>query len=155
MEEDSLTNRGSEPILVTKDKILPIVEEAVKIRLSEIEKKIEKDRTSILTIFGIFASVIAFLSVQVQILQKATSFSQLVSLSLILIAGLLCFVLALQWITKTWIEDSKKSSLIALVIIIIVLLGGCFFFGYISLKDGNNNTQNLSIKIQNDSLLKK
>lgn len=149
MEQDDLIKKDSQQIVVTEDQIMPFVEKAIKVRLGEIEKKIEKDRTSILTIFGIFASLIAFLSVQVQILQKATSFSQLVSLSLILIAGLLCFVLALQWITKTWIEDNKKSSLIALVIIIVILLAGCFYFGYRSLNDQNEiNNQNFLIKMQ-------
>ena len=135
MEQNDLIKKDSEGKLIREDQLTLIVEEAVKVRLGEIEKKIEKDRTSILTIFGIFASIIAFLSVQVQILQKATSFTQLISLSLILIAGLLCFVVALQWITHVWIEGGKKSSLIALVIIIVILLLGCFYFGYRSLSD--------------------
>jgi len=148
MEQDNLIKKDSQQIVVTEDQIMPIVKKAVEARLGEIERKIEKDRTSILSIFGIFASIIAFLSVQVQILQKATSFNQLISLSLILMAGLLCFVVALQWITKMWIEDNKKSSLIALVITVVVLLLGCFYFGYKSLNDQNEiNKHNFSIKI--------
>lgn len=105
----------------------------------KIEEKLAKERrdlsSTLLVTFGIFASIVVFLSVQVQILPKATSFNQLAFLSLLLIFSLLSFIVILQWVTKTWIENNLQSGskyVIGVLIFLVVLL---LIFGYGSIRE--------------------
>ena len=107
--------------LITREGVKNIVFEEVR----KVEEKFERDRSSILTIFGIFATILIFVSLEFQIIGQATSLKQLASLSLLAAAGLMGFVVSLQWITKTWIEGNNSQALWALVIII----GGLLFAG--------------------------
>lgn len=134
------SNKTESNITISKEEVKQIVSDNVRDLLG-------KDKSSLVTIFGIFASVLVFLSVQVQILQRAVSFNQLVFLSLLLIVGLLSFVVALQWITKTWIEDKNQDGLDQLVRIIIILVIILLFFGWRAVNENKgypNNTEDNS-----------
>lgn len=57
-------------------------------------------REDFILIFGLFASVLIFLSIEVQVFQKAPRFSYVVGLSLFLLGAMQMFVLSLRNIVK-------------------------------------------------------
>ena len=123
-------------------------QELIKNRVFEdLKKEITTDRSSVLTIFGIFASIITFLSVQVQILQKATSFDQLAFLSVLLLFGLVSFTALLQYVTKTWIENNSEKAFYPVYVVILILATLLVVFGIRSTNVKKDYTQPVVINI--------
>jgi hypothetical protein len=54
-----------------------IVYETMVDRIKILEKKFETDKTSLLMVFGIFASIVTFLSIEIQILKNICDFYRL------------------------------------------------------------------------------
>ena|GEM_PF-6962781 len=67
-------------------------------------------REDFILVFGLFASLLIFLSIEVQVFQKATRFAYIVGLSLFLLGSLQFFVLSLHNIVKDK-DDIKKDYL--------------------------------------------
>lgn len=68
-------------------------------------------REDFLVVFGIFASLFIFLSIEVQIFKEATRFSLLVGFSLFLLGSILAFIMCLHSIVKennTWAHYKKN-----------------------------------------------
>lgn len=65
--------------------------------LREASKGIRED---FIAIFGIFATLFIFLSIEIQILKQATRFSFLVGFSLFLLGAMLMFIMCLNNIVK-------------------------------------------------------
>lgn len=72
--------------------------------LKEASKGIRED---FIAIFGIFATLFIFLSIEIQILKQATKFSLLVGFSLFILGAMLSFLVALRRVSK---EESKWSD---------------------------------------------
>lgn len=84
-------------------------------------------REDFLVIFGIFASLFIFLSVEIQIFRQATSFSLLIGFSLFLLAAILSFILCLFFVVK----DKNKFSdynhpIVYFILALFVAAGLCF-----------------------------
>lgn len=143
METKITSEKENDDSLIKQDKI-EFSPEAVKKLVSDttrdlFDEAFAKDKSGLLTTFGVFASIITFLSVQVQILQNAITFNELVFLSLLTGLILLGFITILQWVTKIWIEksDGLAVSFLAFIFVIITVLIG--FFGYRSINEKNEN----------------
>ena len=124
--------------------------ELIKYKISEdLKKEFKTDKSTLMSIFGVFASIITFLSVEVQILQKAISFDQLIFLSLVLFICLLGFILILEWLIKNWIEESVNKIPITLYFFIVLLFILIIYFGHKSTNQNkaHNNLYNLEISI--------
>lgn len=70
----------------------------------EINKQIQMDKASLMTVFGVFASILAFLTVEFHILTALNNLQQIVGFSLILFALLLGFNIALDYLMKSHID---------------------------------------------------
>ncbi len=117
-----------------------IAKEVAKEEIEKLSAKVEKDlniiskslRADFMIIFGLFASVITFLTVEIKLFQITTRFSMLVGTSLFILGAMLLFAFTLRSI----IEDRSLKQVIKsplLIIIGVVLLGSeaCFYWAAI------------------------
>jgi len=61
-----VSDEGKQTVAVTENELKVLVKDHVK---SEIQKEIKFDKASLFTIFGIFASNVTFVSIEIQILK--------------------------------------------------------------------------------------
>lgn len=101
------------------------ITESVKM---EIDKKVNKVQNSLFTIFGLFASIVTFFSVEVQILKTACSNFTLAWLSLITLWWLGLFVVLIDYIGKDWWQQEGKSNISKTI---LFLTGWIFLVGII------------------------
>lgn len=123
-----------------------IVYETMVDRIKILEKKFETDKTSLLMVFGIFASIVTFLSIEIQILKNICDFYRLLWFSLYILWALLSFIFVLQYIIKSWIENDKTTSwkdfiknpsIIITLFVVFLLLG--FWYYNMSLSNESEN----------------
>jgi hypothetical protein len=99
----------------------------------EIRKQVQTDKASLITVFGIFASIISFLTIEFQFLRTVCSFEKLIGFTLILASLLLCFNIALDYLVKTRTDNKTPKPSIFFSIFIIV----CFSIGILFTFLGN------------------
>jgi hypothetical protein len=129
----------SEPPITLKDakkEISKAIKEAIpgflKIAKNEateeIRKQVQTDKSSLITVFGIFASIISFLTIEFQFLRTICSFEKLVGFTLILASLLLCFNLALDYLVKSRIDkETPKPNIIFSIFVAILFILGIYF----------------------------
>ena len=116
-------------------------------RITEHEKRFKIQERSLaeqskgnLELFGIFASIFTFISVEIKILESAQGIYQLLGLTLILIAGILLMISLIFLSSKVLLlkeslnKTKKRLFLWIFIFSAICLLGGIFFSSL-----GNNN----------------
>lgn len=96
----------------------------------EIRKQVQTDKTSLITVFGIFASIISFLTIEFQFLRTICSFEKLIGFTLILASLLLCFNLALDYLVKSRTDTKTPTPniLFGVYIIFLLVIGISFIF---------------------------
>ena len=72
-----------------------LVKEEIKVTVSE-QTKI--DKASLFTVFGIFASIVTFVSVEIQVFKTICDIWILTGFTLVILASLLIFILLLDYI---------------------------------------------------------
>lgn len=102
------------------------VKEAVEKSMKETQKLVDKqslsDRTSLVSIFGIFASVLSFLTVEFQFLKRLHNVTQIIGFSFILCALLLQFNIALDYLVRSRIDTATPFAHRGLVVVMTTLL---------------------------------
>ncbi len=68
--------------------------------IQNLEQKLENERLNSITIFGIFASLVTFLSVEIQVFKFIENFWLLIGLSSFLVSSLLLFVFSIHLIIR-------------------------------------------------------
>jgi hypothetical protein len=101
-------------------------------RYNELRDEVRESKKDFLVMFGIFASFVTFLSVEIQIFKTLTSFWLLIGLSSFLLAGILIFALTLGNIAKN--RNEWKDFYSPTFIILYILLIFSFISFYIYLK---------------------
>ena len=86
--------------------------------------------------FGIFASVVSFLTVEFQFLKTINNLQQIIGFSLVLFALLLGFNIALNYLANSQLNDKISTHNKYL----IMAIAGMFFFGLIFVFWGNNES---------------
>jgi len=95
---------------------------------SRVSLEARRLRQDFMIIFGLFASIIAFLTIEVSIFQNATRFSLLIGTSLTLLGSMIFFIFALKNTLKDdpRASDYFKNPLFYMIIAIFVAAGICF-----------------------------
>jgi heme/copper-type cytochrome/quinol oxidase subunit 4 len=94
----------------------------------EISKQVQTDKASLITVFGIFASIISFLTIEFQFLRTTCSFEKLLGFTLVLASLLLCFNLALDYLVKSRTDsETPKPNIIFSFFIIIIFIFGNYY----------------------------
>jgi len=97
----------------------------------EIRKQVQTDKSSLITVFGIFASIISFLTIEFQFLRTICSFEKLIGFTLILASLLLCFNLALDYLVKSRTDkETPKPNLIFSISVVILFILGIIFINF-------------------------
>jgi magnesium-transporting ATPase (P-type) len=127
--EDDSNSFINNPDDFSSEKIQPklqiLIGEKVK---EEIKKEIAIDKATLFSVFGVFASIVTFLSVEIQSLKIFYDFWNILGFNLVMLASLLIFVLLLDYIGRGWrndykIELKKFPWIIFIIITIIFILG--------------------------------
>lgn len=88
-------------------------------KLNKKVRSFESEKNSLISIFWIFASVVTFLSIEVQILKSVCSIFSIISISLLLFSAILLFNLLLNYLISDWEQISSKEKALGLL---------CLFF---------------------------
>lgn len=105
------------------------LESASKQDLQDLEDKLKddinstKDKLTInfITVLGIFASILAFLLIEVQIIKDICSVYKIIGLSLIFVFGIVLFVLLLKIIVDNKSEISSREWVIYIILLGILI----------------------------------
>lgn len=136
----------------------PMVKEAMDAVLDlakrEIETQMQNERISLITIFGIFASIISFLTVEVQCFKAATSLWDIVGFCCVIFALLLGFNIGLDYMIKTRIDEGVPRLhwfYIGLIIGLFAIGCGAIYRGEQELRPSNlidlNNSSSNALSV--------
>ena len=104
---------------ISEQEVNRLIGEALEKAQSEI---LQDYQTSFITVFGIFASVLSFLTIEFQLLKTLKTAKETIGFTLVLWVLLVSFNLALDYIIK-----SRSSKLGFSVVIIFVFIIGFMF----------------------------
>lgn len=127
-------NKGAVSAELTPDWVLHEIAEAKKEVLSDAKKEIntqvQMDKASLITVFGIFASVISFLTIEFQFLKTLCSVGKITGFSLLLFSLMLGFNLSLDYLVKSRTEKTapKPNALFTFFVFITFCMGIIFTF---------------------------
>lgn len=116
-------------LFVTQEHVKNILDEELQKRFDRFEDRLITDKASLITVFGIFASIVAFLSIEIQILKTICAYWKVAGFSLIILASLLSFVLILHFIGQTWAKNDQKQKFpweIAMIVMFLFIVGVVF-----------------------------
>jgi hypothetical protein len=94
----------------------------------EISRQIQTDKATLITIFGIFASITSFLAIELQFLKTISDLDQIIGFSCILFALLLGFNIALDYLVKSRIDKEIPKPHICYYAFVFILFGVGFLF---------------------------
>lgn len=118
---------------VTLDKVVQMIDEVKKETSTEMMRQVQTDKASLITVFGVFASIISFLTIEFQFLRTICSFEKLIGFTIILASLLLCFNIALDYLVKSRID--KETPMPNMIFTIFVL--ALFVLGIVFMYRGN------------------
>ena len=95
----------------------------MNISKDQFEQSIETDKISLITIFGIFASILSFLTIEFQFLKTLNDIKSIVGFTFILFALLLGLNLGLDFLVK----NKEKNFIIYLIFVLCILIAGMIF----------------------------
>lgn len=145
-----IIEKGNEETVLTlegvKDEISKATDKVLDDAKKEIANQSQLDKASLITVFGIFASVISFLTIEFQFLKTMCSFEKILGFTLVLFALLFGFNIGLDYLIKSRFNgfneeetpDNFKSSVsknsvkpcMCFSIFVLVLLGIGILFVY-------------------------
>lgn len=94
---------------------------------ADIDKLIQSDKASLMTIFGLFASILTFLTIEFQFLTKVTCFYNILGFTLVLFALLISFNLALDYLAKNSSDKIILPNKWFMIFILLTLVSGVVF----------------------------
>ncbi len=96
------------------------IENLIKPKIEELHKKIDDYKKELITVLGIFASFITFVSVEFKLFEKVVTMGDFIALSILLVSLMMLFVITLQSVIK---DDNLfyKKPLFKLVVILFVI----------------------------------
>ena len=110
--------------------------------MERIRQDLSNERLNIITIFGTFAALVTFFSVEIQAFKYIDNFWLLIGLSSFLVSSLMLFSLSLHAIIRDRLKwkDFLSSPIFWILVIFLILAGIAFFIaskGTIELKITN------------------
>lgn len=106
------------------------VAEQVNDDLKSFKDTLATDKASLISVFGLFASIVSFLLVQVQVFKYICSVEKIIGLSIIMISSLLFLNLSLHDIACKWINKEIKINYFLYIVVLIFLFIGAVLSFY-------------------------
>lgn len=123
----TLTTAGVSETWV-KEQIATAKKEVIEDADRAIREQVQTDKASLITVFGIFASVISFLTIEFQFLKTLCSFEKILGFTLILFALLFSFNVALDYLVKSRLDkQTPKPNLYFIFVVVLVFIAGIYF----------------------------
>jgi hypothetical protein len=123
------------PMSITRDEVERLIgdakEDMIRKASEKIDLQIQKTQDSFLTIFGIFGSVLALLTIEFQFFKEKLPILHVAGLTLVLFSLLLSFVLALDYVIASRFQQKSLARILLSVLVI-----GAFGFGFTCLHLG-------------------
>jgi len=128
-------NHEQQGVVLNKDEVKQMIESA-KIEVletartetkNEINVQVQTDKASLITVFGIFASITSFLTIEFQFLKTLTSLKQILGFTLVLCAMLFGFNIALDYLVKSRLDSETPKPVLFFCLFVTVL----FFVGIV------------------------
>ena len=114
----------------------------VKSEIEKLKKEIEGSKKEFITILGIFASFITFTSVDFQLLKNITNIGDYLSLTFLLLAGMLIFVFALKnLITEETDNSFFRKPLFKMIVSLVALSIIVYTIAHWDKEVQNNNSR--------------
>jgi hypothetical protein len=114
---------------ITHEEVEKLIENAkedmIRKASDKIDLQIQKTQDSFLTIFGIFGSVLALLTIEFQFFKEQLPITHVAGLTLILFSLLLSFVLALDYIIISRLQPKNGTRLV-----LYLLVASAFGLGF-------------------------
>lgn len=96
----------------------------------ELNREILKVKDSVtanfVTILGIFASFLAFLIIEIQILKTVCDYLRIMGMSLFILGAILCFVIFLLYFVDSQNKKTKQMALLSSISVLFIVLGIIF-----------------------------
>jgi hypothetical protein len=109
----------------------------LKDKTEDLTKNIEHSKKELITVLGIFASFITFVSVEFKFLDNVNSTGDFISMTLVLLSGMMFFVITLQSVIR---DDEKFFQKSIFKLAIGLLIGATAFYALPRvLRDINEN----------------
>lgn len=105
-----------------ENKVAAAKQEVLQQNKNEIDRQIQIANASFITVFGIFASITSFLTIEFQFLKTLSNSMEIIGFTLILWSLLFSFNLALDYLVTNRLNQDKYRPNVYLSFIIIVLL---------------------------------
>lgn len=100
-------------ISFTREEVTDLIEKAKAEVLEEARKElaiqIQMDKVALMSIFGVFASVLSFLTIEFQFLRTIQPLEKILGFTLVLCALLLCFPLALDVLITSRVYSAHRG----------------------------------------------
>lgn len=128
------SRKSSTPVSLDQVKdLIRVAKEEVRIDTEKlIGEQVQTDKASLITVFGIFASIISFLTIEFQFLKTLCSIEKIAGFSLLLFSLLISFNISLDYLIKSrnTQKPSKPNILYSSFIALIFLVGiGLIYLG--------------------------
>jgi hypothetical protein len=95
----------------------------------DLSKAVDDAKKDFITIFGLFAALLIFLSIEVQVFQQVKKFSYVMGVSFFLLAAILMFVLAIHSLFNDERKYGRYWPVFSLIILFFVASAACFLWG--------------------------
>jgi hypothetical protein len=137
-EQENIINTDQSParssptaeLEITRDEVKKMLDETkAEIReetKKDIERQVQLDRASLLTVFGVFASIIGFFNFEVHFLKTVKSLWDIVGFSCIMCALLISFNIVLDYLMQSRLNKDAAKLHSRYIFFMLVLFGlGC------------------------------
>lgn len=124
--EKAVEVAGNEPSTLTKEGVNEMMEQLKSEFRKETERQVLLERASLITIFGLFASITSFLIVEFQCLKAMSGPWQIVGFSCVVFALLLGFNIGLDYLVKSRFDkDSELHGGYIAFVFLFFAIGCC------------------------------
>lgn len=134
-EEASLITPSKVEAVLTEETVNRMIDQAkseIRNETKEIEKQVLLERASLITVFGLFASITSFLVIEFQCLKTVSSIWGILGFSCIVFALLLGFNIGLDYLIKSRFDKEGLKlhwNYIAFISAFFVIGCGAIFYG--------------------------
>lgn len=133
-------------IAVAKKEVMEEADQAI-------QKQVQIDKASLITVFGVFASIISFLTIEFQFLKTVCSLQKILGFTFILFALLYGFNIALDYLVKSRLDNKTPKPNMYFSILVFLFLGIGIFFSFKGNEEfcnDNKTYQRYSDKFEHD-----
>lgn len=126
----AMSSRASKTQFLSHDEAEKMIQAGISDAIQQAKEHVQKVQDSFFAIFGIWASILSFLTIEFQFLKTLSHVGQIIGFTLILFSLLLSFNLALDCIVTSRSSQKPRTHWVLMLLIAIAFLIGIFFIAF-------------------------